>query len=476
MKQSMRPAVARALASLPRGKALLCALILAASMVPASALADTEETNALDMDDVAAPSIEPTADVTYDNVDALPSDNLDEPGAILPSDSNASNPGDAETPTYSDVSPSDTSNNGQLGATGTTAGALELTVTQTPETPSTAAEEQPQTTEDEAGIEAYATSGTTFSDVSSNDWYAPYVSWASNQGLINGYKDSKGNLTGRFGPENSLTRAEFAAMLWRNAGCPRAASAGFSDTGKHWAKKAIDWCASKGIVTGYGGTNSFGPDDRITREQLCTMLWRNAGCPSGGVSPSRWHDGSSVDSYAWNAVSWAAGAGIMAGTASAPVSLNPQANATRAEAAKMLAVALGGYEGTSPEHQAMQSLTGWWKGISSIGSYYYIHDGKIDCYTPVSTDDHRVILGYKYYNTVTFTSNDIKWYKAGTFNKGRSKACYAFQYNGGSWRFYESETEGMLYCWWGTPNYGTYVTHHSMSDSWQRAESAPTIL
>ena len=520
MEQSTRLVTAKALTGLPCGKALVCALILAASIAPGSALADTEDANAPDTADIAAPSLPTSTDTPDDNNgissidgsnepdtsigntadpdDSGAQDSTDMPAASADSDSDTNtdanpsadsdtaNSNDTKGPTGDGQNPDNANSDNQQDAGGTT---TDSSTTDSPndnakETSSpndgsskeaeaaseSATDEQAQTVDDDAGIEACAISGTTFTDVPSSAWYAPYVRWASNQGLVSGYKDSNGNLTGRFGPEDSLTRAELAAMLWRNAGCPSAPSAGFSDTGRHWAKKAIDWCASQGIVTGYSGTKTFGPDDRITREQLCTMLWRNAGYPSGGVSPSRWHDGYNVDDYAWNAVSWAAGQGIMAGTASAPVSLNPQSNATRAEAAKMLAVALGGYEGTSPEHQFLQSLTGWWQEPNSMAEAYYIHNGKIDHYRPVRNNNYAVI-GYQFQNSTTLTENDIAWYSKGYFNHGRSNACYAFQYSG-NWRLYSDET---LSCWWGTPNYGASVDHMSGTGSWHRT-SAPTIL
>ncbi len=514
MESSGKLLFAKAVATSPQSKAFALALLLAVSTAAATtssyaesadgtnrtAISETAQTLD-DEQDVGADATMPPdnanepatdSDASNDNtgVSQPPSepDDGDNPsgsttgGEGVPGDENSKQP-DAETPAGPnedpDKTPSDDSQKPDDTTTGTepegpagsdagpSSKADDNTIKDPAATGEITPDEQASAEDaDEAGIETYAISGTTFTDVPSSAWYAPYVRWASNQGLVSGYKDSNGNLTGLFGPEDSLTRAELAAMLWRNAGCPSAPSAGFSDTSKHWAKKAIDWCASQGIVTGYDGTNWFGPDDCITREQLCTMLWRNAGYPSGGVSPSRWHDGYSVDDYAWNAVSWAAGAGIMAGTATAPVSLNPQSNATRAEAAKMLAVALGGYEGTSPEHQFLQSLTGWWQGVSSMGSYYHIHDGKIDRYDPVVNSQFYPI-GYRYKDSTSLTDASIMWYNSGSFNNGRSNACYAFKAFG-CWRIYG--TEDALW------NYGSAGNSYSGSGSWFRANSAPNIL
>lgn len=292
-----------------------------------------------------------------------------------------------------------------------------------------------------------------FTDTSADAWYAPYVEWAASEGLITGYKNASGNYTGLFGPQDGLTRAQLAAVLWRHAGTPSASSAGFSDTRGHWAEKAIDWCAQQGIVTGYSGTGTFGPDDGVTREQLCTMLWRNAGRPGGGISLVRWSDGSQVSSYAIQAVAWAAGKGIMAGSVgNAKVLLLPSNGATRAEAAKMLAVALGGYLGTTPEHQVLKSIEGWWttNGQRPKNPYIHIHDGVVDCYSHDGT----------FVSTDPLTETDIRWYPAGTFMHGRSEACYGFLYNGGYRTISPEHTQ--IYAR-GDGN------HYSGSSSWSRS-------
>ena len=58
------------------------------------------------------------------------------------------------------------------------------------------------------------------------------------------------------------------------------------------------------------GSNAMGD---ITREQLATMLWRNAGSPITGGDLSRFSDADSVSAYALNAVRWASSNGILSG-------------------------------------------------------------------------------------------------------------------------------------------------------------------
>ena len=78
-----------------------------------------------------------------------------------------------------------------------------------------------------------------------------------------------------FAPGSTLTRAMVAQMLYSLEGKPAAGSADFADVAEGaWYADAISWAAGEGIVSGYGDT--FGPNDPITREQLAAILYRYA--------------------------------------------------------------------------------------------------------------------------------------------------------------------------------------------------------
>ena len=78
-----------------------------------------------------------------------------------------------------------------------------------------------------------------------------------------------------FAPGSTLTRAMVAQMLYSLEGKPAAGSADFADVAEDaWYADAISWAAGEGIVSGYGDT--FGPNDPITREQLAAILYRYA--------------------------------------------------------------------------------------------------------------------------------------------------------------------------------------------------------
>ena len=160
-------------------------------------------------------------------------------------------------------------------------------------------------------------------------WYHEAVDYVLRNGLMSGY----GN--GLFGPDDTLTRAQFAQILYNRAGKPAVTGgSGFTDVpdGK-WYAPAVAWAAANGIVSGYG-SGLFGPDDNITREQLATMLWRYAGSPAATERELRFTDADKAGGYALEALGWAVENGVLNGYGDGR--LDPGGLATRAQAAQML--------------------------------------------------------------------------------------------------------------------------------------------
>ena len=117
----------------------------------------------------------------------------------------------------------------------------------------------------------------------------------------------------RFCTERAVTRAEGATFLWRLFGRSSASQpAGFDDVaeGTFYAD-AVAWMFENNITTGTSPL-TFSPSDPLTRAQFVTLLWRAAGQPT----PARPHPFEDVgaDSFANDAVAWAAGEGITNGT------------------------------------------------------------------------------------------------------------------------------------------------------------------
>ena len=181
----------------------------------------------------------------------------------------------------------------------------------------------------------------TFPDVREGDWYYDTVMWAVENDVFGGYSD------GTFGPADTLTRGQMAQVLYNMAGRPGADpsdAAEFSDcdTTAFYAE-AVAWCADQGIFTGYDDS-TFGPLDTMSREQFAVVLWRLEGEPAGTGDLSSFPDATSVSPFATDAIRWAVGEGIIQGTGAGEIA--PQGAVDRASAATMIMrfVEATGYE------------------------------------------------------------------------------------------------------------------------------------
>lgn len=177
---------------------------------------------------------------------------------------------------------------------------------------------------------APAASALPFNDVAYTSWYYDAVKFVYDKGIMDGVSYY------RFAPDATITRGMVVTMLWRMAGEPYEAAAGFTDVaaGRYYTT-AVAWAAKNGIVEGMTAT-TFAPDQAITREQLASILYRYAkwlGFSGYGSDISGYTDAGKVSSYAYDAMSWAVRSGVVTGT-SARV-LDPQGTASRAAAAQM---------------------------------------------------------------------------------------------------------------------------------------------
>ena len=172
-----------------------------------------------------------------------------------------------------------------------------------------------------------------FIDVDEDAWYADAVRYVYEHDLMAGYG---GDL---FGPNDELSRAQFCQIIYNMEDPPAVTgSSAFTDVADGaWYANAVTWAAENGIVVGYGG-GLFGPEDNITREQFAAILYRYAQAKGYGTTASfdlsAYGDVSDVSAWAISAMQWACGKDIIIGTS--PTTLAPQGTATRAQAATML--------------------------------------------------------------------------------------------------------------------------------------------
>ena len=173
-------------------------------------------------------------------------------------------------------------------------------------------------------------------DVDQDLWYHAAIDWAVEAGVMTGYDDGSNT----FGPEDALTRAQLAQVLYNQAGKPDADvadAAAFADcAGGAWYAKAIAWASSEGLMTGYDdGSGRFGPDDVLSREQLAVVFWRLAGSPEADADLSEFPDGADTSAWAEAAVEWAVSTGLIEGYAHNG-ELGPTDSLTRAQMATVL--------------------------------------------------------------------------------------------------------------------------------------------
>ncbi len=177
-----------------------------------------------------------------------------------------------------------------------------------------------------------------FTDVSASFWAKPGIDYVLSNGYMNGVGDGT-----RFDPNGSMTRAMVVTVLYRLDGSPHfdGGHPPFSDIeAGSWYHNAVAWAYHNNIVTGTSAS-TFSPNGNVTREQLATILYRYANYKgydtSASASLSKFPDGSSVNSWAEIALSWANGAGLITGASkNGQTVLDPQGEASRAQVATIL--------------------------------------------------------------------------------------------------------------------------------------------
>lgn len=121
-----------------------------------------------------------------------------------------------------------------------------------------------------------------FEDVSEGDYFHAPVLWAVAHGVTAGINDHE------FGPDLNCTRAQIVTFLWNQAGKPepKAQASAFLDVDqKEWYFKPVMWAVEQDITAGIGG-GKFGPEQSCTRAQAMTFLWKRLGRPASAVEVS----------------------------------------------------------------------------------------------------------------------------------------------------------------------------------------------
>lgn len=112
-------------------------------------------------------------------------------------------------------------------------------------------------------------SGVSFSDVPSGQWYTEAVRKCAKANLINGY----GN--GKFGPSDQVTREQAAVILGNAFGLGKESEyPNFSDANKisDWSYKSVNSMVSHGYMAGMEN-RKFEPQGKLTRGQIVTIIY-----------------------------------------------------------------------------------------------------------------------------------------------------------------------------------------------------------
>lgn len=179
-----------------------------------------------------------------------------------------------------------------------------------------------------------------FDDIPSKSWYTRAVMFCNDLGIMSGTGDRL------FSPNVPITRAMFVTILSKidAADTDAYVSETFGDVPNGtWYSKPVEWAVQNGYAAGTGrvvdGKPTFSPTDPLTRETLAQFLYNytlkqseNSEVPTFDDDVlGKFDDADSISAWAYNAVKWALGTGLISGTGESTIS--PKLTATRAQVA-----------------------------------------------------------------------------------------------------------------------------------------------
>lgn len=172
-----------------------------------------------------------------------------------------------------------------------------------------------------------------------SNWAHEGIDYCVRHGLMSGFDATT------FSPDTVSTRAQIVMILYNLSGDTTDYSkyyVPFTDVKPGtWYYNAVAWGYDKDIVAGMS-TTTFAPDGLITREQMAVLLYgyteKYAPAYLGGAaSLNSFPDAASVSNWAYAAMSWAVGNGLISGIASDGADyLAPSGGATRAQIAAIM--------------------------------------------------------------------------------------------------------------------------------------------
>lgn len=197
-----------------------------------------------------------------------------------------------------------------------------------------------------------------FEDVPTTAWYYGAVEQAYKEGLFKGVSEKE------FDPEGTMTRGMFVTVLANmTSDYDETAYAGdpvFDDVAANdWFAAPVNWAIEHELTEGIGD-NLFGPEGKVTREQMAMFMYKYAIASGNDLTftedaSDTFVDATSVSSWAKTAVDWAVTHKVINGDDNNR--LNPGDDAQRCEVAQVALNAKGVLTNTSLEETPTPSPT-----------------------------------------------------------------------------------------------------------------------
>ena len=173
-----------------------------------------------------------------------------------------------------------------------------------------------------------------FDDVNENDWFYKAVEFCVKKGIFTGMTENS------FQPDTHVTRAMFVTILGRlyeiNPADYKTQVFDDVELGQ-WYSPYVQWALENEIVKGYD-EKIFGPNDKITREQMCSIIVRYCEYAQieleGLITEDKFEDDELISSWAKEYVKKSQMANLIQGRGNNK--FNPLGSASRAEAATIL--------------------------------------------------------------------------------------------------------------------------------------------
>ena len=175
-----------------------------------------------------------------------------------------------------------------------------------------------------------------FEDVAPGAWYESAVRYAYFHNIMEGMSETE------FSPNTEVTRAQAVQILYNLEGQPDISDENlgypYEDVNaEEWYGNAVYWARITGVATGYGD-GTFQPGDSITRQEFAQMLYNYAKYKGYDLTAegdlSQFPDSGSVADWAETAMSWANGNELINGHDNGTIDAG--GTAIRAQAASIL--------------------------------------------------------------------------------------------------------------------------------------------